>query len=95
MNNYHKAPSGLFYFTMHYVYHIQSIEHPDQIYVGYTKDLQERIACHDSGGSIYASRYRPWKLIAYHAFESELAAMRFEKYLKSQSGKAFAEKRLL
>ncbi len=80
---------------MFYVYHIQSIKYPDQIYVGYTKNLKERLACHNSGGSIYTSRYMPWKLIAYHAFEDELKAMKFEQYLKSQSGKAFAQKRLL
>jgi putative endonuclease len=80
---------------MHYVYHIQSIEFPDQIYIGYTKNLKERIACHNSKGSIYSARYAPWKLIAYHAFEDELITIRFEKYLKSQSGKAFAEKRFM
>ncbi len=80
---------------MYYVYHIQSIEHPDQIYVGYTKNIKERLACHNSKGSFYTAKYAPWKLIAYHAFEDELKAMKFEQYLKSQSGRAFAFKRLL
>ena len=79
---------------MYYVYHIQSVEYPDKMYVGYTKNLKERIACHNAGGSGSTAACRPWKLIAYHAFEDELKAMRFEIYLKSQSGRAFASKRL-
>lgn len=80
---------------MYYVYHIQSIEYPSERYIGYTKNLKERIECHNSGRSIYTARYRPWKLIAFHGFQDEIIAIRFEKYLKSQSGKAFAKKRLL
>jgi len=37
--------------------------------------------------------YRPWNLIAYFAFANEKTAISFEKYLKSQSGRAFAKKR--
>ena len=77
----------------YYVYHIQSIEFPDQIYVGYTRNLKERIATHNAGGSVYTELHRPWKLVAFHAFEDELKAIRFERYLKSSSGKAFAKKR--
>lgn len=82
------------YSIMYYVYHIQSIEYPNQIYVGYTRNLKERIACHNSGGSIHTAKHAPWKLVAYHAFEDELKAMKFELYLKSQSGRAFSIKRL-
>jgi putative endonuclease len=77
----------------YYVYHIQSIEFPNQIYVGYTRNLKERIATHNAGGSVYTALHRPWKLVAFHGFEDELKAIRFERYLKSSSGKAFAKKR--
>jgi putative endonuclease len=46
------------------------------------------------GGSPHTSKYRPWKLVAYFAFEEKSTAMAFEKYLKTGSGRAFAEKRL-
>ena len=76
------------------MYHIQSIEFPNETYIGYTKNLKERLACHNSGGSVYTARHRPWRLVTFHAFDDELKAIRFERYLKSQSGKAFANKRL-
>jgi predicted GIY-YIG superfamily endonuclease len=37
---------------------------------------------------------KPWNLITYLAFKEKSTAMAFEKYLKSHSSKAFANKRL-
>jgi len=78
---------------MYYVYLIQSIQFPEIVYVGFTKDLKKRFLCHNSGGSIHTAKYKPWKLISYFAFADEKKAIAFEKYLKSQSGRAFAKKR--
>jgi putative endonuclease len=79
---------------MYFVYLIKSIKFPDQLYVGYTINLEERIEKHNEGGSIHTTKYKPWELIAYFAFKSESTAIEFEKYLKSGSGRAFATKRL-
>jgi hypothetical protein len=35
---------------------------------------------------------RPWKLIAYFAFNDEKVAFRFEKYMKTGSGREFIKK---
>jgi putative endonuclease len=78
---------------MHYVYMLRSLEFPDQTYVGYTTDIQQRLACHNSGGSLHTTRYKPWEMITYFGFASQKKATDFEKYLKSQSGRAFAQKR--
>jgi predicted GIY-YIG superfamily endonuclease len=41
------------------------------------------------------TKYRlPVELVSYSAFTNEYKAYEFEKYLKSGSGKAFAQKRL-
>ena len=40
------------------------------------------------------AKFKPWKLITYLAFSNRSKALSFEKYLKSHSGKAFANKRL-
>ena len=80
--------------TMHYVYLLQSETHPAQRYVGYSADLRQRIAVHNAGGSPHTSKYRPWQLVTYVAFSQKMAALDFERYLKSHSGKAFAGKRL-
>ena len=78
---------------MHYVYIIKSINCPDQIYVGYTRNLKQRLETHNSGGSIHTSRLRPWELIMHLVFSNKEKASSFEKYLKTYSGKAFAKKR--
>ena len=79
---------------MYYVYLIQSINYPKQIYIGSTSNLRERMVTHNSGGSLYTKAYKPWKLIMYLWFENKLKTTAFEKYLKSGSGSAFAKRRL-
>lgn len=82
-------------FDMYFVYLIQSIEFPNRLYVGFTGNLKQRLETHNSGGSIYTSSYRPWKLVIYLSFNEEIKAKNFEQYLKSSAGKAFITKRFL
>jgi len=79
---------------MKYVYLLESISDPNQIYVGLTDDLKVRFEVHNSGGSPHTSKYKPWRLVTYVAFSDEAKAVAFERYLKSASGRAFAKKRL-
>ena len=79
---------------MHYVYLLQSLKERDQRYTGLTGDLKKRFKSHNEGASIHTAKYRPWKLVAYLAFEDARRAREFEHYLKTGSGKAFANKRL-
>ena len=44
-------------------------------------------------GSIHTKSYRPWKLQMFLGFQAQKEAIRFEKYLKSGAGRAFAKKR--
>ena len=78
---------------MHYVYLIKSIKNPDQVYVGNTVNLKQRLETHNSGGSIHTKNNRPWKLVMFLGFKDKLKATAFEKYLKTCSGRAFAVKR--
>ncbi len=78
---------------MFYVYPIQSETFPEQRYIGFTTDLKKRIGTHNAGGSVHTSKYKPWKSIGYHAFSEKRRAQEFEYYLKTGSGKAFANKR--
>ena len=68
---------------------------PDKIYVGYTVNFKQRLETHNSGGSIYTKTDRPWELVVCLAFKDINSAKKFEKYLKSQSGRAFIVKRFL
>ena len=80
---------------MHYVYIIQSINYPDQIYVGHTSDLKKRLSNHNCGTTPHTDKYKPWELSMYLAFKSPETAVAFEEYLKSHSGRAFRDKRLI
>ncbi len=79
---------------MHYVYLLQSQSDPAQRYVGLSSDLRSRLAKHNEGGAPHTSKFRPWKLRTYLAFSSREQASQFERYLKSGSGRAFANRRL-
>jgi putative endonuclease len=77
---------------VHYVYLIRSIKYPPQSYIGLTDNLKARLQKHNSGGSPHTAKFRPWKLITYLAFSDRKQAADFELYLKSGSGRAFANK---
>lgn len=80
---------------MWYVYIIRSVNFPDQEYTGASEDLKQRIADHNAGKSTHTAKFAPWELVWYCAFADKMKALKFEKYLKSHSGRAFANKRLL
>ncbi len=79
----------------YYVYLIRSIKYPQTIYVGYTTDVTERLKTHNSGGSIHTKKDKPWEMVVCISFKEIHCAKQFEKYLKSQSGRAFIKKRFL
>jgi len=66
-----------------------------KIYTGYTQDVSERLARHQNGMVPYTASHRPVKLVFYCGFPDKYRAIKFEKYLKSGSGRAFMNKRLI
>ena len=80
---------------MYCVYIIRSINQPKVIYTGITINLKGRIKDHNKGKSTHTKKFRPWKLIFYCAFSDKAKAKNFEKYLKTASGRAFKNKRLI
>jgi len=79
---------------MHYVYLLRSESDPDQRYTGLTSDLKARLEKHNNGEVLHTSKFRPWRLITYIAFSTREQAAEMEGYLKSGSGRAFANRRL-
>ena len=77
---------------MYYVYILRSESSPDQRYVGSTCDLKKRLAEHNAGKSTHTNKFKPWILSAYFALPEKVLAERFERYLKSGSGRAFAKR---
>jgi len=81
---------------MYYTYILKSTRQPGAIYIGYTSDLKRRLQQHnDFEHKSYSKRFSPWIIETYLAFSKKSEAKNFEKYLKSNSGKAFMRKRLL
>jgi predicted GIY-YIG superfamily endonuclease len=78
----------------YYVYILQSTTSPDRFYTGITQNLAARLLDHNTKGGHHTSKYQPWTLKSYVAFGDKTRALRFETYLKSGSGRAFAIKRL-
>ncbi len=79
---------------MWYVYLIESEAAEGERYIGITSDLKQRLADHNSGKSSHTSKFRPWRIVTYVAFSDKAKATSFERYLKSGSGHAFANRRL-
>lgn len=77
---------------MWYVYFLELSN--DDIYVGSTDDLRRRLTSHERGQVISTSKHLPLTLKSYIAVQTMDNARELEKYFKSGSGKAFANKRL-
>jgi putative endonuclease len=77
---------------MWYVYILFCID--GSFYTGCTNDLEQRLIRHNQGQVHFTKDKLPVKLCTYIAFSDKYKAFEFEKYLKSGSGRAFAQKRL-
>jgi putative endonuclease len=75
-----------------FVYILRSLVDPTRYYVGQTSDVTQRLETHNSGGSIHTVANRPWQLVAAIEFSNVESAIKFERYLKSGSGRAFAKR---
>ena len=79
---------------MKYVYLLQSLTYPELRYVGLTTDLEQRLATHNQGGSLFTSKYAPWRIVTAIRFDDDQPASAFEQHLTIGSGRAFANKHL-
>ena len=73
-----------------FVYILRSDTDPARHYVGRTSNVDERVGWHNTGPDGHTRHHRPWSAAVVVEFPSDAAAARFEKYLKSGSGRAFA-----
>jgi predicted GIY-YIG superfamily endonuclease len=75
-----------------YVYVLVSTVHEGRYYTGLTSDVQARLAAHNAGLSTHTANSRPWKVVTTIEFADAERARVFESYLKSGSGRAFAQR---
>jgi putative endonuclease len=88
-----KAADHLSNLTFWYVYLLRCND--NSIYTGCTSKLEKRLEKHFKGEVTYTGTKRPLQLITYIVFTDKYKAYDFERYLKSGSGKAFSQKRLI
>jgi predicted GIY-YIG superfamily endonuclease len=75
-----------------FVYILESISDPGRHDVGLASDVAARLDEHNADKAVHTYKHRPWRLRAAIEFVNPHAAARFEKYLKSGSGRAFARR---
>lgn len=75
-----------------FAYVLRSENDPRRHYVGVTSDADSRLDWHNHGPCGHTVEHRPWSLVVAIEFPTEQQALRFERYLKSGSGRAFAKR---
>jgi putative endonuclease len=78
--------------TKNFVYVLRSDRDPARHYTGLTSNVERRLRWHNAGQNVDTARDRPWHLVVAFQFSDERVARRFEKYLKSGSGREFAKR---
>lgn len=78
---------------MFYVYILKCVN--NELYVGCTNDLKDRLTRHRMGQVRSTQNKLPVKLSFYIAFTNKFIAFKFEKYLKSGSGRAFIKRHFI
>lgn len=76
------------------MYYVYSLQCKDGFYIGCTDNLKERFYRHEHGFVPAAKNRLPIKLGFYIALKDKYKAFKFEKYLKTGSGRAFINKHL-
>ena len=66
----------------YYVYMLKSLEKKSVTYVGYTKNLSNRIRLHNSGKGAKFTRGRRWRVIYSEKLTSKNKAISREYYIK-------------
>jgi predicted GIY-YIG superfamily endonuclease len=75
-----------------FFYILRSDSDPARHYVGVTSDVDRRLEWHNHGPCGDTLAHRPWMPVVVIEPPSEEQALRFERYLKSGSGRAFAKR---
>ena len=77
-------------FDKRFVYVLRNRSTPMRYYTGVTANVTARLADHNAGRCPHTADGRPWNIDLVVEFTDETRAMKFERYLKSGSGVAFA-----
>ena len=76
--------------NFYYVYILVSESDETRHYTGISENIEARLKAHNNGQDPHTAKYRPWQIETAIVFRSPEKTAKFEKYLKSHSGRAFA-----
>ena len=77
-----------------FVYVLKNSESQARYYTGVTSAVARRTVEHNAGSCVHTAKHRPWSVDLVIEFPDESRALAFERYLKSGSGVAFAQRHL-
>ena len=77
----------------YYVYILVSLK-DSRLYIGFTKNLQDRLREHNGGVTESTKNRRPLKLVYYEAHLSKEVVLERERYFKSGWGRKFIKEKL-
>ena len=75
-----------------FVYVLRDQAPVPRFYVGLTADVNQRLLEHNAGRCSHTAPHRPWHRHVVVEFTDQDHAIRFERYLKCGSGRAFAKR---
>jgi putative endonuclease len=78
---------------VYFTYVLKSKTH-NYFYRGHCKDLQKRLDQHNAGMTVSLRSYLPFEIIYFEQFETEIEAVKREKYFKTSRGREFLKKTL-
>jgi len=87
-----KRINHLYYCVFYHVYYLNNSKNIS--YIGCTNNLRDRLERHNKGYVPSTKENRPLQLITYFAFNNEKVAFKFEKYLKTGSGREFIKRHI-
>ncbi len=78
---------------LYYTYVLRSCK-DDNLYIGYTEDIEERFKKHNNGLVLATKNRRPLELVYFEACLKKDGAISREKQLKTGFGRAYLKRRI-
>ncbi len=76
---------------MYFVYILYSAQ-LDQYYIGFTKNISDRLRRHNSKSKGFTNRANDWELVYKEFYKDKLEAMKRERQIKNWKSKTLLEK---
>jgi putative endonuclease len=79
-----------------YIVYVLYSERFNKIYVGYTKDLEQRYLSHNElGQKGWTINFRPWRIVYFENHTTKDGALKRERELKGGKGREWIRKSIL